>query len=67
MKLSEQQEQTVTAYLREVTRVAGDGIAADDRERGLARLEARIREDLIRLRRAQPEDTDVEGDRKSVV
>ena len=61
MKLSERQEQSVTAYLRDVTRLAGDGIAANDRERGLARLEARIREDLERLRRAQPDDADVEG------
>lgn len=61
MQLSERQEQTVVDYLRAVTRLAGDGIAAGDRERGLARLESRIREELQRLRRAQPDDAEVEG------
>ena len=66
MKLAERQEQLVTQYLRDVAHFAGEGVSAADRERGLARLEARVREAIIRLRKVQPEDADIEGVLKEI-
>ena len=61
MKLSERQEQLITDYLRAVARAAGEGVAEQARERGLLRLEERIRAEIVKLRRAQPDDADLEG------
>lgn len=61
MKLAERQEQLVTQYLRDVVHFAGDAVSSGDRERGLARLEARVREGIARLRKVQPEDADIVG------
>ena len=66
MKLGEPQEQLVTQYLRDVAHCAGAGVSAAARERGLARLEARVREGIARLRKAQPEDADIEAVLKEV-
>lgn len=61
MKLGERHEQLVTQYLREVAHCAGAAVSERDRERGLSRLEARIRADITRLRKVEPEDADIEG------
>lgn len=59
MNLAERQEQIITAYLREVARLAGDGVSETGRERGLAKLEERIRTAIAKLRKAQLEDAEV--------
>lgn len=66
MKLAERQEQLVTQYLREVAHFAGDNVSSADRERGLVRLEARVRDGIARLRKVQPEDADIEGVLKAI-
>lgn len=59
MKLGERQEQLIAEYLRAVAHAAGTDISERDREAGLARLDARIRAELERLRRPAPEETEV--------
>lgn len=66
MKLAERHEQRVTEYLREVAHCAGEAVSPADRERGLGRLEARVREGIAKLRKAQPEDADIEGVLKAI-
>ena len=61
MNLAERQEQIITAYLREVARLAGDGVSEAGRERGLAKLEERIRTAIAKLRKAQLDDAEIHG------